>query len=142
MELESDQTLNLPYYEDLEKIFNFMKTQNSVELLFKFPYSLCDHTSRLVSEISGLDVLTGTYQRSKNEPILAHTLNYDKKRNLYIDLTRGQFGFKFDKIFIEPVIDSNFTPYSQVTSKYKIDETTKMIKPKLDELINAYKTLI
>jgi hypothetical protein len=74
--------MNIPYFEELVAIRKMLE-----ENLPRFPHRRCSHASRLVWWIVGIEE-AGGYYAPRN---CLHAWNYDKSRELYVDLSLDQF---------------------------------------------------
>jgi len=96
----------LPYYDKLVKIRSALEKNVS-----KFPVNGCGEASISVERILGLPQIIREYHGPNNisDPTIlvdgdysTHMLNVDKKRGLYIDLSKDQFNGK-EKIVISKI---------------------------------------
>lgn len=106
-----------PYMPKLEKIVElFEKTDEN------FPYSSCIQAARVVHLLTGLEEVGGT--KPSHSPF--HACNYDPKRDIYIDITAGQFSDSKDKILVFREDFSIFYPSEEHTKIQKEYDSPEM----------------
>jgi hypothetical protein len=128
------------YFNQLTQIKEFMKTQKAVSMPNGFPTNHCDHASRLVRELIGLEVITGKIKIKGVE--YSHTCNYDQEEfyaGCYVDLTRQQFGLSHPEIVIEKKGNSIFTPFPESLSI--VLNRHELLKPSIEKLVREYRRI-
>jgi len=83
--------IKVPYYSELVNLRIILE-----DSLPNFPELRCQHSTRVVNRILGLEERAGYYK-----PLdLWHAWNYDPNQGLYIDLTMDQFSGDHEPITI------------------------------------------
>jgi hypothetical protein len=125
------------YYEDLVKIRDFMKREGARLVNLDFPKDCCDHTARLVREVTGLELVIGTAYVPGQKRSQTHTRNYDPKRNIYPDLTMDQFG-PFPEIVLDFPNSNTWTPFGPNAAQIVIENIDAAMKKEMKLLTDAF----
>jgi len=118
--------MKIEYYKQLADIRNLLEN-----LLQGFPLAKCQHATRIVKQIIGLEELAGEYTPKG----MWHAWNYDTKLGLYVDLTQDQFTDSAGKVCILPEYTSILKemPERTVHQRNKKDpDFTKQVKILID----------
>ena len=134
--------MKLPYHSELVRLQKHIETT-----VFDYP-KCCIYSARVVKKALGLKEIRGIFVPEYYE----HSWNYDPENKVFIDLTIGQFGKKYNKMMILPENNDLLRPsaFSTFINRFLSDELVermtfpydnKKIGKSIDETVRLFQTI-